>query len=105
MATRTSVGSGLWSVAGTWDSAPADDDLVVIAAGHEVIMDTDLSGWTGLRTVTVNGGATPGELIFTGVSKTVGVIAAGSGYAVGNILTLTSGGGCTVTVATVDVGG
>jgi len=65
MATITSVGSGNWSVAGTWDAGvPNDDDVVVIAAGHNVLMDADLSAFTGLRTVTIQGGATPGMLYF-----------------------------------------
>ena len=43
MATRTSQGSGDWSNAATWDTAPADGDDVIIAAGHSVLMDTDTS--------------------------------------------------------------
>lgn len=57
MATRTSVGSGLWSVAGTWDTGvPADDDVVVIAAGHTVEFDVDTSGFaTGIAGITITG--------------------------------------------------
>ena len=63
MATRTSVGSGLWSAAGTWDTGvPVDGDTVVIAAGHNVQVDSavDQSAWTGCLGMTVTGGATPG---------------------------------------------
>ncbi len=48
MATITSVQSGLWSDSNTWDSDPAlpvDDDTVVIADGHTVEFDVNLSGW------------------------------------------------------------
>jgi len=50
MATITSVGSGLWSAAGTWDAGvPADGDDVVIASGHEIEFDVDQSAWaTGI---------------------------------------------------------
>lgn len=45
MATRTSVGTGNWSVAGTWDTGvPVDTDDFVIAAGHTVTFDVDQSG-------------------------------------------------------------
>jgi len=69
MATATSTGSGAWST-DIWDGGagadgiPADGDSVVIAAGHNVLMDADLSAWTGLVTVTITGGATPGMLYF-----------------------------------------
>jgi len=57
MATITSVGSGLWSVAGTWDAGvPADNDVVVIASGHTVTFDVDQSAWvTGQDGITVTG--------------------------------------------------
>lgn len=68
MATATSTGSGNWSAA-IWSGgsgsggAPADGDAVVIAANHSVLMDEDLSAWTGLQTVTVTSHATtPGML-------------------------------------------
>jgi len=70
MATATSTGSGSWSGA-IWSGgsgsggAPADGDAVVIAAGHSVLMDADLSAWTGLQTVTIQGDdSTPGMLYF-----------------------------------------
>lgn len=67
MATRTSVGSGLWSAAGTWDTGvPVDNDTVVIAAGHTVVFDVDQSAMAnGMAGVTIQGGAvTPGALVF-----------------------------------------
>jgi len=69
-ATATSTGSGAWST-DIWDGGagaggvPADGDSVVIAAGHSVLMDADLSAWTGLSTVTIQGDdSTPGMLYF-----------------------------------------
>lgn len=57
MATRTSVGDGNWSAAGTWDTGvPADGDAVVIASGHTVTFDADQSGFgTGIGDLTING--------------------------------------------------
>jgi len=57
MATRTSVGDGLWSEAGTWDTGvPADTDAVVISSGHTVTFDADQSGFgTGIGDLTING--------------------------------------------------
>lgn len=57
MATITSVGSGLWSVAGTWDGGvPVDNDVVVIAAGHVVEFDVDQSGFAnGVDGITITG--------------------------------------------------
>lgn len=57
MATITSVGSGLWSVAGTWDAGvPADNDIVVIAAGHTVEFNVDQSGFAnGVNGLTITG--------------------------------------------------
>lgn len=56
MATRTSVGTGNWSAAGTWDTGiPADGDDVVIASGHVVTFDVDQSAFvTGVK-VTITG--------------------------------------------------
>lgn len=65
MATITSVGSGNWSTAGTWDSGvPADNDTVVIAAGHTVTFDADTSGFAnGIAGITITSHATtPGML-------------------------------------------
>ena len=65
MATITSVGSGNWSTAGTWDSGvPADNDTVVIAAGHTVTFDADTSGFAnGIAGITITSDATtPGML-------------------------------------------
>jgi len=56
MATITSVGSGKWSVAGTWDAGvPADNDVVVIAAGHVVEFDVDQSAFTTGIGLTITG--------------------------------------------------
>lgn len=61
-----SNGSGSWSIGATWVGGvvPADDEEVNIEAGHAVLMDADLSAYTGLRTVTIKGVAsgTPGRL-------------------------------------------
>lgn len=57
MAVRTSVGSGDWSAAGTWDTGvPVDGDSAVIASGHTVDFDVDQSGFaTGMVGVTCTG--------------------------------------------------
>lgn len=56
MATRTSVGSGAWSAAGTWDTAvPVDGDDVVIASGHTVTFDVDQSAFTTGVGITITG--------------------------------------------------
>lgn len=57
MATKTSVGSGKWSASGTWDAGvPADNDVVVIAAGHVVEFDVDQSGFAdGIDGLTITG--------------------------------------------------
>lgn len=58
MATITSVASGNWGTAGTWDtgSVPANGDAVIIAEGHEVLFDVDQSGFAnGLASLTING--------------------------------------------------
>ena len=79
MATRNAVASGAWSAAGTWDTPPADGDAVIITAGHSVLMDADLSAWTGLLTVTVQGHATtPGMLYFK--AGTSGYLKIRTGY-------------------------
>lgn len=70
MATAVSNNSGNWSD-DIWDGGsgadgrPADGDAVTISAGHSVLMDSDLSAWTGLQTVTITSHATtPGMLYF-----------------------------------------
>ena len=79
MATRNAVASGAWSAAGTWDTPPADGDAVIITAGCGVLMDTDLSAWTGTLTVTVQGHATtPGMLYFK--AGTSGYLKIRTGY-------------------------
>jgi hypothetical protein len=71
MANKYAVLSGLWSDTAVWSDSdggaggaavPADDDAVFISAAVNVQMDTDLRSYTGLRTVTTRGGATPGML-------------------------------------------
>ena len=44
MATRTSIATGNWSVGGTWDTGvPGDGDHAVIANGHTVSIDGDIT--------------------------------------------------------------
>jgi len=80
MATKTSAQSGNWSAGATWVGGvkPADDDAVVIAAGHNILMDDDLSAYTGLQTVTIQGGVTPGILYFK--NGTSGYLKIRTGY-------------------------
>lgn len=63
MATITSVGTGAWGTAGTWDAGvPADGDDVIIANTHTVTFNVDQTAFvTGVK-VTVNAG---GVLDFT----------------------------------------
>ena len=92
-ATATSTGSGAWSTA-IWSGgsgsggAPANGDAVIIAEGHSVLMDVDMSGWeNGITTLTITGSASgaPGMLYFkngtngylkfaTGGSSTYGIV-------------------------------
>ena len=65
MATITSNASGNWATGATWvgGTKPADGDTVVIAAGHNILMDEDQSAFvTGVGPVTITGGVTPGML-------------------------------------------
>jgi len=56
MATRTSVGSGPWATAETWDTGiPADGDDVVIASGHTVTFNADQSAFTTGVKITITG--------------------------------------------------
>ena len=58
MPTFTSVKSGYWNDPTVWDrnAVPANNDSVVIAAGHTVIFNVDQSGFsTGLAGLTING--------------------------------------------------
>jgi hypothetical protein len=56
MATITSVGSGLWSAAGTWDAGvPLDGDDVVIASGHIVTFDVNQSAFVTGVSLTITG--------------------------------------------------
>ena len=62
MATITSVGSGYWDVAGTWDvGVPTIDDDVIIAAGHTVTIRDENAQCLSL---TINTGAPRGTLVF-----------------------------------------
>jgi hypothetical protein len=71
MATKYAVASGVWSSTSVWSdsdgggagaSVPADGDTIFISTAVNVQMDVDQSAFTGLATVTVRGGATPGML-------------------------------------------
>ncbi len=61
---KVTAQSGAWSDTSTWVGGvlPQDGDEVVISSGHEVLMDVDLSSYTGLRNTVVQGGVTPGML-------------------------------------------
>jgi len=71
MATATSNNSGNWGD-DIWDGGsgaggiPAAGDAVVIAAGHSVLMNYDMSGEAGITTLTITGhdSTTPGMLYF-----------------------------------------
>jgi hypothetical protein len=81
MATITSNASGSWATGLTWIGGvkPADNDAVVIAAGHEILMNDDLSAYTGLQTVTISGhDTTPGMLYFK--AGTSGYLKIRTGY-------------------------
>ena len=56
MATITSTQTGDWDATATWagGSVPSADDLVVIAHGHKVTLDTDITG-TRTGDVTIDG--------------------------------------------------
>lgn len=61
MATITSAASGNWSAGATWVGGvkPANGDTVVLAPGHVVTYDEDMSGWAnGIAAMTVGSGAT-----------------------------------------------
>lgn len=69
-ATRNSVGSGLWSAAGTWDTAPVDGDTVIITAGHTVTFDVDQNEYATGVIITVATGAPGGSLVASEVYGT-----------------------------------
>jgi len=82
MATITSASSGAWATGGTWvgGTKPANDDAVVIAAGHSILMDDDQSGFAnGIQTLTITSHATdPGMLYFA--NSTSGYLKMKTGY-------------------------
>jgi len=54
--THTSVQSGNWSSAGTWNNGvPHDGDTVTISSGHTVVFDVDMSSFTQGIILTING--------------------------------------------------
>lgn len=81
MATITSNTSGSWSSTGSWVGGvvPVDGDAVIIAAGHNILMDVDQSAFTGLTNVTVQGSnGTPAQLTFK--NGTSGILKIRTGY-------------------------
>lgn len=88
MANKYAVASGAWSAIATWSdtdggaggaAVPADGDAVFISAGVSVLMDVDLSAYTGLFGVTVRGDATtPGMLYWK--NGTSGYLKIRTGY-------------------------
>ena len=91
MANKYACASGLWSATSTWSDSdavvpgadvPADGDAVFIGitgeSGVSVKMDTDLSGYTGLLTVTIRGGSTPSMLY--AMDGTSGILKIRTGY-------------------------
>lgn len=81
MAAISSAASGNWSAGATWvgGTKPADGDDVTIQAGHSVLMDDDLSAYTGLHNVTIQGdNTTPGMLYFK--NGTNGYLKIANGY-------------------------
>lgn len=73
MATKTTAQSGNWSNTATWGgSLPADGDAVVVAAGHTLTFNVDLSAWTtGVAGLTITSAAgTPGKLQCTTANGT-----------------------------------
>ena len=73
MATITSNSSGNWATASTWvgNSVPAADDLVVIAHGHKVTLNTDIQS-TRTADVTIDGNlhfANGGKMHLHGVMR------------------------------------
>ena len=68
MAVITSrTGARSWATATDWvgDACPVDNvDSAVIAADCQMLMNQDQSAYTGLLSVTINGGAAPGILYF-----------------------------------------
>ncbi len=101
--TRTSVQTGFWSVASTWDCncIPAAGEDVVVAAGHTVT----LNGNTTINNVNVNatGILTIGAVAFTSngtltIDGTVN-ITSNTGTKIFNNITVDAGGNWNVTTA------
>jgi hypothetical protein len=74
MATRTFTNGGvndLASTAGNWDTAPADDDAIVIAAGSNCCWDVDTSAWAnGVAGLTITSHATTPAMLYFKTSGT-----------------------------------
>lgn len=61
MATITSAADGLWSAGTTWvgGAVPIDGDTVIIAPGHNVVFDVDMSTFpNGIAGLTISGSST-----------------------------------------------
>lgn len=81
MATRTSVKSGNWSAAGTWDTGiPGDGDVVIISSGHTVTFDVDQSGFaTGIGDITITGTLTVSTSVSSYMKLAAGKAIRGTG--------------------------
>lgn len=56
----TSAGSGLWTAGASWVGGipPVNGDVVVIAAGHDIEYDADMTAWANGVYKTTDGGQT-----------------------------------------------
>lgn len=73
-ATRTFTNGGvndLASTAGNWDTAPADNDTIIIAAGSNCCWDVDTSAWAnGVAGLTITSHATTPAMLYFKTSGT-----------------------------------
>ena len=75
MATRTSVASGNFSSAGTWDTGvPVDGDDFIIATGHTVTYDVTTPVATGFGNSFIRGGVLQSQSGATTVLRMNGVL-------------------------------